>query len=456
MRLAPLRLAPLCLLAVACVRPVPLRSTAPTRPPPAEHPSTQPRAAAEADPKRDPAPVVLHVGTLLDGLHPPQQKVSLLVQDQKIVAIKPEGTLTVPPGAREIDLRDATVLPGLIDGHTHIMSDGADRYLDQLIDKSIPYRALEASAAARRSLGNGFTALRDVESEGAMFADADLKNAINRGLIPGPRLWVSTRGLSTTGRYHPFGTSWELALPTGAQLVVGELAARAAVREQIAHGADWIKVYVDFGPLDIDDRGTIQAPRNFTDAELGAIIEEAHRFRRRVAAHATGRDGILQALTLGVDSIEHAWGLDEDLARQALRRGVFICPTTQAEIPILTAGPELFKRLLPQAWKNLARAHKLGLKLAYCTDAGSFPWTENQAAGLPLYVEKLGMTPAEVLRAATLVGAELVGQKGTLGQLTPGALADLIAVRGDPLTDLHVLEHVFFVMQGGHVFRHDR
>lgn len=401
--------------------------------------------------------VVIHAGALIDGVHAePQRDVTIVIEGNTVAQVGPAGSVAVPAGATELDLRDATVLPGLIDVHTHIMGSGADDYTGELVNKSIPYRTLEAAAAVRVALGNGFTAMRDVESEGAMYADADVKAAVNAGVIPGPRLWVSTRGISTRGRYLPLGTSWELELPTGAQLVVGEVEARAAVREQIGRGADWIKVYVDFGPVSLDERGVVHAPRNFTDGELLAIVEEAHRLGRRVAAHATGRDGIAQALAAGVDSLEHAWGLDEALARQAVERGVFVCPTTLVEWHLQGEAPQSFQRVVAQGWKNLASAHRLGVALAYGTDAGSFPWTVNQASGLRLYVSELGMTPAEALRTATVTGAALLGQSGLLGQVTRGALADLIAVRGDPLADITVLERVFFVMLDGQVHRHDR
>jgi imidazolonepropionase-like amidohydrolase len=450
-----------CVGLAACSTPSAPSGAAPTKPD--EPPAASPPEPASARPRQVPGgatpglaakgePLALHAGRVLDGVHDtPLVDVTILTDGHRITAVGKD--VAIPAGVREIDLRDATVLPGLIDGHTHVLASGADDYTGELVKKSIPFRALEASAAVRTALGNGFTALRDVESEGAMYADVDLQRAINAGLVAGPRLFVSTRGLSTPGRYLPEDTSWELDLPTGAQLVVGEVEARRAVREQIGHGADWIKVYVDFVPLSLDPDGEIRGPLNFTDAELGAIVGETHKLGHRVAAHAMTRDGIAQALAAGVDSIEHATGMNEQLARRAARQGVFVCPTTLTEASIFAQLPPPMAAIFAAGWKNLARAHRLGVKLAYCTDAGSFAWTVNQASGLHYYVEKLGFTPAEVVRAATSMGAELLGLGGQLGVVAPGALADLIAVRGDPLADVAVLEHVHFVMLDGQVVR---
>jgi imidazolonepropionase-like amidohydrolase len=419
-------------------------------PTPAEHPSLAPRQVP-GEHLASRQPLVLRAGHVLSPEGTLTGPMTIVLDGPRIAALGAD--LAAPPGAQILELPDATILPGLIDTHTHVMASGADDYLGELVRKSLPFRALEASAHVRVALAHGFTSLRDVESEGAMYADVDLREAVNRGLVPGPRLFVSTRGLSTVGRYLPLDGAWDVELPTGAQLVVGEVEARRAVREQIGHGADWIKVYVDFIPFHLDADGALHGPLNFTDAELGAIVSEAHKLGHRVAAHATTQDGIAQALSAGVDSLEHAWGLDEALAKRALAQHVFVCPTTLAEAQLLEHAPPDMRAVLEQAWKNLARAHRLGVKLAFATDAGSFPWEgPNQASGLSLYVEKLGMTPREALASATRVAAELLGQSDQLGVIRPGALADLIAVRGDPLADVKVVEHPVLVVIDGQVF----
>ncbi|HEY6879994.1 MAG TPA: amidohydrolase family protein, partial [Polyangiales bacterium] len=281
----------------------------------------------------------------------------------------------------------------------------------------------------------------------------DLKHAINAGSVPGPRLWVSARGLSTPGRYEPFEASWELSLPTGAQFVVGEQEARAAVREHIAHGADWIKVYADFFPLSLDANGEIRGLLNFTDQELQTIVSEAHRLGHKVAAHAISRDGIAQALGAGVDSLEHAHGLSADLAERARANGVFVVPTLFAESAVVTGAPPELRAVFERGYVNLAQAFRTGVKMAFGSDSGCVPWSENAAAGFAMYVERLGMSPAQALQAATTSAAELLGEAGALGQLTAGALADAIAVRGDPLRDARALQEVTFVMKAGAIVR---
>ncbi len=256
----------------------------------------------------------IKAGHLIDGksdvLH---HGVVIIIKGNKITAIGKD--LDIPKEASLLDFSDNTVLPGFIDAHTHIMTDGI-RFGDDLYKNSVSFRTIRAVASVRKALWNGFTAMRDVGSEGTMYADVDVKKAINKGLIPGPRLWVSTRGLSITGRYMPFGYSWHLKLPKGCQIVNGPEECLKAVREQVAHGADWIKIFADWG-------GNV----NFTEEELSIIVNEAHRLNRKVAAHAISRDGIKAALGAGVDSIEHGYLFDDELIAQAKKQGVYWCPT---------------------------------------------------------------------------------------------------------------------------------
>ena len=389
---------------------------------------------------------VIKAGRLIDGKSAEiRNDVIVVIQGNKIVALG--KNVDIPKNAVILDLSDKTVLPGFIDAHTHIMVDGPDDYGADLYKNSTPFRAIRAAASVRKALWNGFTALRDVESEGAMYADVDVKKAIHMGIIPGPRLWVSTRGLSIAGRYQPADYSWELDLPKGVQMVSGVDECLKAVREQVAHGADWIKIYVDW-PCFIDKDGGISGLTNFTHEELAAMVNEAHRLERRVAAHAISRNGIKTALEAGVDSIEHGCGFDDELIDQAKIQGVYWCPTLLVF--------ERNEQLLEIEYKALNKAYKKGVKIALGTDAGSFPWSVNQAKEFELLVKKAGFSPIDAIKAGTSVAAELLGQSDKIGYLAPGMLADIVAVNGDPLQDITVLQNVMFVMKDGVVFRHDK
>jgi imidazolonepropionase-like amidohydrolase len=239
---------------------------------------------------------------------------------------------TAPAGAKVIDLGDATLLPGLIDAHTHILLQGditAEDYDVQLFKESLAYRALRASRAAKIGLENGFTTMRDVETEGAMYTDVDVKKAINNGVIPGPRMFVSTRAMSVTGGYGPSGYSPEVTYPMGVQIVDGVENARKAVREQIGHGADWIKVYADRSYFIAKD-GTLSSIPTFTLDEMKAIVDEAHRLRHKVAAHAMARPGLTNAITAGVDSIEHGIAIPDELLDVMVKNGTYLVPRRAA------------------------------------------------------------------------------------------------------------------------------
>jgi imidazolonepropionase-like amidohydrolase len=398
---------------------------------------------------------VIKAERLIDGQSAEMRRnVNIIVQGNKIIALG-ENT-AIPKDAVIVDLGDKTVLPGFIDAHTHIMVDGPPDYGADLYKNSTPFRTIRAVANVRKALWNGFTALRDVESEGAMYADVDVEKAINLGLIPGPRLWVSTRGLNTLGRYMPFDYSWELDLPKGAQMVTGTDECLKAVREQVAHGADWIKIYVDW-PFFIDKDGGLSGLTNFSREELATMVNEAHRLERKVAAHAISRNGIKAALEAGVESIEHGSGFDDSLIDQAKAQGVYWCPTLSVfEYSFDRSQSPLDRQLLEIEYKGLNRAYKKGLKIALGTDAGSFPWAVNQAKEFEFLVNKAGLGPMDAIKAGTAVAAELLGQSASIGHLAPGMLADIVAVPGDPLKDIAVLQRVVFVMKDGQIFRHDK
>lgn len=389
------------------------------------------------------------------------ENMGIIIEGERIKAVGPlvRVEANAPPSARVIDLSRATLLPGLADCHTHILLQGditAADYDEQLLKESIPYRTIRATAAARIALFNGFTAMRDLETEGAMYADVDVKNAINRRVVPGPRMFVATRAFSATGMYPLQGYSWELRMPEGVQIVDGADNIRRAVREQVKYGADWIKFYADRRYFVKD--GALHSWVNFTDEEMKAMVDEAHRLGRRVAAHAMAREGIEASLKVGVDSIEHGFGLDEEMMDRMVRQGTYWCPTIYVGVYVAegraAAGAPIWLTMRDMQAKAFPVAVRKGVKIAYGTDAGGYAWTENQAKEFA-YMVRYGMTPLQAIQSATIVAADLLERPNDLGVIEVGKFADIIAVGGDPLRDITELERVRFVMKGGEVFRNE-
>lgn len=403
-----------------------------------------------------PARVFIKAGTFIDGQSDqPRKNIGILVEGDRIVAVGPVAD--VQPRARDakvVDLSGLTVLPGLIDAHTHLLLQGDATSADydaQLLYQSIPYRAIEATRNARIALEHGITTIRDVETEGAMYADVDVKRAIEAGVIPGPRVFCATRAMAPTGMYPIVSTNWELDLPHGVQLVDGVDGAVHAVREQVSNGADWIKYYSDHGYFFGPD-SVLHSHVNFTDAEAAAIVAEAHRLDRRVAAHAIGSDGIAAALRAGVNTIEHGDGMTDSLLDVMVARGVYWVPTVT--VSAYVAGPRgaLWGAMVEHQKRAFQRALKKGVKIVMGTDVGGFPWTDvNEAKEFAYYVA-YGMTPMQAIKSGTSLAAELLGHGGDFGTLAPGYEADLIAVAGDPLKDITELQRVKFVMKGGQIY----
>ena len=285
-----------------------------------------------------------------------------------------------------------------------------------------------------------------------MYTDVDLKRAIAKGIVPGPRMYVSTRAFSATGMYPLLGYSWELKVPEGVQVVDGPDEIRKAVREQVKYGADWIKFYCDRRYY-LED-GKLRSKVNFTEEEMKAMVDEAHRLDRHVAAHAMGKDGIMAALKAGVDTIEHGDGLDDESIDLMVKKGVYWCPTIYVGVYVAEGRGELWKQMAELERKAFGLAVKKGVKIAYGTDVGGYAWTENQAKELS-YMVRYGMTPMQAIQSATIVAAALLEAEKDLGAIEVGKYADIIAVTGDPLADVGELEKVRFVMKGGEVFKNE-
>jgi imidazolonepropionase-like amidohydrolase len=400
--------------------------------------------------------VAIRAGKLIDGKSDKViENAVILIENDKIVSVTPGGS--APTGVELIDLSKATVLPGFIDTHTHVLLQGditAEEYDAQLLKESIPYRAILAARNAHIALSHGFTTIRDLETEGAMYADVDVKTAIANGEVPGPRMQVATRAMTPTGMYPLLGYSWELKVPTGVQYVDGADGARKAVREQVMYGADWIKYYSD-RRYHFEADGVLHSMVNFTDEEAKAIVEEAHRLGKKVAAHAIGSDGIAAALRAGVDTIEHGDGLTDALLDEMAKKGVYWVPTITVGVYVAPGRGGNWPKMADLQRENFPKAIKKGVKIALGTDAGGFDWKQlNEAKEFEYYVQ-YGMTPMQAIRAGTSVPAELLGWGDKTGAIEAGKWADLVAVTGDPLKDITELQRVKFVMKGGAVYAND-
>lgn len=401
--------------------------------------------------------ILIKCGKLLDT------KTGTILEKQYVLI---KGNTVVSVGSNEvsadstIDLSGYFVMPGLIDCHTHVLLQGditQDDYDVQVLRESIPYRTIRGIKAAERSLMNGFTTIRDLGTEGALYADVDIKKAINNGVTVGPRMLVSTLAINTTGHY-PIKASeyaWELKMPKGVQEITGADEARKAVREQIEHGADWIKIYADRGYVKQAD-GSYRALSNFTDEEINAIGDETLRSRKNFAAHAMTRDGIIAAVNAGARSIEHGLGMDDESIKLMAEKGVYWCPTLFVNEFVAEGRAKLgspinlqFSKSIPETFK---KAMKAGVKLAYGTDIGGYDWNLPQAKDFTYFVE-WGLTPVQAIQTATTTAAALLGMEGKIGEIKSGSFADIIAIKKDPLKNIEVLQNVDWVMKEGKVYK---
>src|SRR5271165_2924698 len=371
--------------------------------------------------KTDATPLtVIRAGTLIDGQSESPRKNQLIFVRGVTVEKVADGSTPIPAGARIIDLSNATVLPGLIDSHTHLFLWGEDPakggYDANILNAGISLRAARATYAAKRALEQGFTTIRDLETEGAGYGDIEIKQAIEEGTIPGPRVFGATRAISTTGGYPLEGYAPELLMPKGVQIIDGPVEARKAAREQLDHGADWIKVYMTHRSW-VDRQGHLVSQPTLTVEELKAIVDETHGWGKKVACHAYGGMGLHRALDGGCDSIEHGLDLDDAAVSQMLKQGTWYVPTISAYYhdwaPADTPAGARDRLRVAVHQPSFQKAMKAGVKIAFGTDMGGIPWDEPIAQEFSRMVE-LGMPPMEAIQSATSRAATMLEMDGKI------------------------------------------
>ncbi len=397
--------------------------------------------------------IAVRAGRLFDGTDKLAANQVILIKGERIVKVGPSDQLQVPADAEVVDLTHATVLPGLIDAHTHVFGNGPD-FDNQILHDSYQYRTLTALANAQKDLMVGFTTLRDLKTLGAMYSDVDLRNAIDRGIVIGPRMQVATRGIQATGGFIMRGYSPEVPLPNALQVVDSPWAAREAVRDQVAHDADLIKLYAAYD-FHFTSDGKLVSPPTFTAEEVNAIVDEAHKKGRKVSCHAFAGEGLRNCLNAGVESIEHGAELDDGDIKLMVQKGIYLVPTLyhyqlDREHDMKKYGGHSVAEVSEPSFRKAVAA---GVKIAFGSGVGPFPHgTQTKEFS---YMVKFGMTPVQAIRAATSEAARLMGWQDRVGSIEAGRFADLVAVAGDPLADITELERVKFVMKGGRVFKNE-
>jgi imidazolonepropionase-like amidohydrolase len=397
--------------------------------------------------------IAVRAGRLFDGTEKLAANQVILIKGNRIAKVGPAEQVQVPADAEVVDLRHATVLPGLIDAHTHVFGNGPD-FDNQILRDSYQYRTLTALANAQKDLMAGFTTLRDLKTLGAMYSDVDLRNAIDRGIVTGPRMQVATRGIQATGGFIMRGYSPEVPLPSALQVVDSPWAAREAVRDQVAHDADLIKVYAAYD-FHFSSDGKIVSPPTFTAEEVNAIVDEAHKKGRKVSCHAFAGEGVRNCLNAGVESLEHGADLDEGDIKLMVQKGIYLVPTLYHYQ--LDRERDMKKyaghSVAEVSERSFRKALAAGVKVAFGSGVGPFPHgTQTKEFD---YLVKFGMTPAQAIRSATSEAALLMGWQDRVGSVQAGKFADLVAVAGDPIADITELERVQFVMKDGHVFKNE-
>ena len=378
----------------------------------------------------------------------------IIVRNDRIEQVG--ANVSIPANARVIDLSAYTVLPGLIDSHTHILLQPEDETgPPPVITKSQAFRTVQGVAAARKDLEAGFTTLRDVDSEGAGFADVAIRDAISRGIVPGPRLLVSTLSITITGGHmNNAGLNPDIIIPEPSALADSRDAMVAEVRRQVKYGADWIKLYAT-GTLRHLDVETLEPLGQVSLEDVQAVVAEARRWRRDVAAHAYGGDGAKNAIRGGVRSIEHGMMLDDEALELMVEHGTFWCPTLATYFPSTEEDDtELRRRIIASHKEVFQKAMKRGVKIAFGTDVGAYE--HGTSAREFVRMVDYGMKPIDAIRSATLRGAELLRMENQIGTIEPGKFADVIAVEGNPLEDIGALGRVSFVMKAGQVYKSPR
>jgi imidazolonepropionase-like amidohydrolase len=397
--------------------------------------------------------IAVRAGRLFAGTEKLATNQVILIKGDRIAQVGPAEQVQVPADAEVIDLSHTTVLPGLIDAHTHVFGNGPD-FDNQILHDSYQYRTLTALANAQKDLMVGFTTLRDLKTLGAMYSDVDLRNAIDRGIVWGPRMQVATRGIQSTGGFIMRGYSPEVPLPSALQVVDSPWTAREAVRDQVAHDADLIKLYAAYD-FHFTSDGKLVSPPTFTFEEVNAIVDEAHKKGRKVSCHAFAGEGVRNCLNAGVESLEHGADLDDTDLKLMVQKGIYLVPTLyhyqlDRDRDMKKYGGHSVAEVSEPSFR---RALAAGVKVAFGSGVGPFPHgTQTKEFE---YMVKFGMTPTQAIRAATSEAALLMGWQDRVGSVEAGKFADLVAVSGDPVADITELERVKFVMKGGRVFKNE-